>query len=104
MASLLLFEVGDLELDALDLLSCVADLGQADFHTDDGLFWFQRGDFHFFGEPGRLLPVSPLDPVGDYIALFIDVLYLAQNKAILAQEFNFDVSSELLLTIVLGSC
>ena len=104
MGSLLLFEVGDLELDALDLLSCVADLGQADLYTDDGLFWFQRVDLDFFGEARGLFPVTSLDPVGDYFALFMDVLHFAQDIAIVAQEFNLDVGAELLFTIILGSC
>ena len=47
--------------------------------------------------------MSSLDPVGDNLPLLVDILYFAENVAIVAQELNLDVGSELLIADVLVS-
>lgn len=99
--SILFFEIGNLELDALNLLSLLANLADTDLDTNDGLLELEvvkRVHLRVVSNDPHFLP---LNPVGDNLALLVNILQLAEHVAVSGQELNLDVRAEAALSGIL---
>ena len=92
--SLLLFEVCNLEFDALDLLSLLTDLADSDLDAHDSFLGLELADFDLLRVACVDTHVVSLDPIGHDLALLVNILQLAEHVTVVAKELDFDVGAE----------